>query len=227
MRKSESRSPLRRGAPGILGASLFLAAMLVPLATAADRDPSTEQFAGDVSAQTFAEYCRGDLPSNRRSKFSSALDTAERALTSSDRKAAREAFSEARSAAYRGGADSDLSVKCLGESTARRWFKGQLELNRLQSRVDSHGREDETAALYVTAVEQGASATISLVEGKSPRDFVAAIQTLDRIADPFDRERRFGAFMLSEEEARAETCHRALTSLREQAAQEHRRALKP
>jgi hypothetical protein len=226
MRKSESRSPLRRGVPRILGASLLMAALLVPLATAADGDPSKEQFDGDVSARTFEAYCRGDLPSNRRSKFFSALDAAERALASGDQKTARGAFSEARSAAYRGGGDSDLSVKCLGQSTARRWFKGQLELNRLQSRVDSHGRQDETAALYVTAIERGAPATISLVEGKRPRDFVAAVHTLEQIADAFDRERRFGAFLLSEEEALAETCRRALTSLRERAAQEHRRALK-
>jgi hypothetical protein len=225
MRKSESTRRLRRAAPGIIGPSLFLVALLVPLAAAADRDPSTGRWGGDVSARTFEEYCRDDLPSNRRSKFFSALDSAERALASGDRKTAREAFSEARSAAYRGGGDSDLSVKCLGESAARRWFKGQLELNRLRSKVDLRGREDETAALYVTAVDDGAPATISLVERKRPRDFVAAIQTLERIEDQFDRERRFGAFMLSEEDALVETCRRALASLRERAAQEHQRAL--
>jgi hypothetical protein len=181
---------------------------------------------GDVSARSFAEYCRGELPSDRRSKFFTALDTADSALASRNMKAAQNAFGEAREAAYRGGADSDLSVKCLGESVARRWFEAQLELNRQRSAIDSRGSEDETAALYVTAADQGAKAVVMWVGGKKPRRFVASIRTLEGIVDRLDNDRGFGAFMLTEENALANACRKALTSLRERAALEHRRALR-
>lgn len=226
MRKSGWTSPIRATASDALVASLFIASLLTPLAARADFDESTGRWVGDVSAETFDEYCRGELPSDRHSRFLSALETANLALASRDLKAASNAFADAREAAYRGGADSDVSIKCLGESAARRWFNGQLEFKRQRSAIDSRGSEDENAALYVTAAEQGVQPTISWVERRKPRRFVASIRTLEQIVDQLDRERRFGAFLLNEEELLAKSCRDALTSLRQRAAQEHRDALR-
>jgi hypothetical protein len=206
--------------------TLVVATVLVtPPEVRGDFDRATGKWVGDVSARNFSEYCSGELPSKRRSKFSAALDTADRALASRNLAAARDAFSEAREAAYRGGADSDLSIKCFGESVARRWFKAQLELNRQRSAIDSRGSEDEMAALYVSAADQGAKSIIRSVEGMKPRRFVTSVGTLEGIVDRIDNEREFGAFILTEEDALEKACRQALRSLRQRAAQEHQSAL--
>ena len=149
------------------------ATLIVPSLARADFDRATGRWVGDVSAKTFTEYCRGELPPDRRSRFFAALDVADSALASRNVTAAADGFGEAREVVYRGGADSDISIKCLGESVAQRWFEGQLELKRQQSAISSRGTEAETAALYVTAAEQNAKAVVALVEGTKQRRCVA------------------------------------------------------
>ena len=201
------------------------AMLIVPRLAQADFDRTTGRWVGDVSARTFDEYCRGELPPDRRTRFFAALDAADSALASRNVTGARSAFGEARELVYRGGADSDISIKCLGESVAQRWFDGQLELKRQQSAIRSRGTEAETAALYVTAAEQNAKAVVVLVEGKKPRRFVASIATLEQIVDRLDRDRDYGVFILADEETLAKTGRGAVTTLRQRASQEHRNAL--
>jgi hypothetical protein len=216
---------------GVL-ASYGVAALILSVMTAippelrADINPATGEREGDVSIMNFDDYCRGDLPQERQSRFFSAFEVANSALASNNIEAAEDAFGEARGAAYRGGADSDISIKCLGEATAGRWFDAQLDLSRRRSAIDGRGSEQEMAALYVTAVEQDAEAIVEAVGRMRPRRYVASIGTLEQIVTRIDNERAFGAFILSKENDLARACREALIQLRRKAALEHRNALR-
>jgi hypothetical protein len=223
-----SRAPIRCTSATFKSvvALILTCVAITPSEVHADFNSATGEWDGDVSATTFDEFCRGDLPPELRSRFSSALDVADSALASGNAEAAKDAFGEARGAAYRGGGDSDISIKCLGVSSANRWFESQLELNRQQSRVDARGSQDETAALYVTAVEEGGKAVVQAVGMLKPRRFVASIGNLESIALRIENERKFGAFILDKEDALARTCREAVISLRRRASQEHQQALR-
>jgi hypothetical protein len=69
---------------------------------------------GDVAARDFGTFCRDPLPADRMSRFRQNLTATETALASRDAEEARESFDIAMSAVYRGGGESDMSVKCLG-----------------------------------------------------------------------------------------------------------------
>jgi hypothetical protein len=207
--------------------TLFGVAMLLsPSEARGDLDRETGRFGGDVSAASFSEYCEGELPSDRKSKFFAALDAADSALAARNTNDARNSLSEAFGAAYRGGADSEISIKCLGESVARRWFEAQLELRRQQSAIDSRRSRDEAALLYVTAADQDATALVSRVEAKRARRFISSLRVLEGIVARVDNDRAYGAFILSEEDALAKACREALASLQRIAEQRHRKALR-
>jgi hypothetical protein len=205
---------------------ILLATTVLAPKIRADFNQATGEWEGDVSAMTFKDYCRGDLPSERRESFFASLDVADSALASNNIPAALDAFGDARGAAYRGGGDSDVSIKCLGEPTAGRWFDAQLELTRQQAATYSPGSGSEFAGLYVLAVEQDSDAIIEAVGRMKPRRFAAAIGNLEQIVARIDNEREFGAFILGKEDRLATACRDAVISLRRRAAQEHRNALR-
>ncbi len=165
------------------------------------------------------------MSSDRKSKFFAALDAADSALAARDTDDATNALSDAFRLAYRGGGDSEISIKCLGKSVARRWFEVQLELRRQQSASESRRSRDEADLLYVTAADQGATALVSQVEAKRARRFISSLRVLEGIVARVDNDRAYGAFILSEEDALTKACREALTSLRRIAEGRHRTAL--
>jgi len=216
----------RAAAPCGLFTLFGVAMLLSPSGAQGDLDQETGRLGGDVSAASFSEYCEGDLPSDRKSRFFAALDAADSSLAARDTDDARNALSEAFRVAYRGGGESEISIKCLGKSVARRWFEAQLELRRQQSASESHRSRDEAALLYVTAADQDATALVSQVEVKRARRFISSLRVLEGIVARVDNDRAYGAFILGEEDALTKVCREALTSLQRIAGQRHRTALR-
>jgi len=128
-------------------------------------------------------------------------------------------------AAYRGGADTETSIKCLGEPIARRWWKARLEIDRQRAKQASPRHRNRDSTLRATAADHGSSALVTLVGDMKPARFVSSVRSLEVMLERLDAERRFGAFMLAEEDAFEKTCREALGELRRRAAQEHDDAL--
>jgi hypothetical protein len=180
---------------------------------------------GDVAARSFSELCAGELPESRRRLFYSGLDKTEARLAQREPEAARSDLENALQAAYRGDADTDISVKCLGEPTARRWHDAELELSRQEAASDPRGILFVRAGLYVVAADHGAEGVRDAVGRQPARRFVSSLRVLEGIVDRIEHERRFGAFILAKEEEIAKACRAAIGPLRERAAREHRDAL--
>ncbi|MGI9309392.1 MAG: hypothetical protein ACR2P6_09020, partial [Gammaproteobacteria bacterium] len=108
-----------------------IAALPLVCSTAfADRNPETVKPSGDVAASNFSEYCRDDLPENRRTRFYAELQKAESSLASGNTDGAMKALGEAWREAYRGDAYNDNGIRCLGEATTRRWVAVNITLWR-------------------------------------------------------------------------------------------------
>lgn len=180
---------------------------------------------GDVAARSFSELCEGELPESRQRQFYAGLDEAEAQLARRDPEAARSALDGALMAAYRGDADTDVSIKCLGEPAARRWHDDKLELDRQEAASDSRGILFVRARLYAAAADRGADGVSAIVEQQPARRFVSSIRVLEGIVDHVEQARRFGAFILAKEDEIARACRAAIGPLRERAAREHRDAL--
>jgi hypothetical protein len=216
-----------RSAHRAIGFLLALGIALAANATAAaDGDPRPR---GDVSARSFAEYCQGDLPAPRRARFDRGLETAEAALARGDTGSAEAALSDAFSAAYRGGAETAVSIKCLGEGAARRWLDAQLELDRRKlggALADLPDRRVASeSALRLIAIDRGEDALVERIRGLEPRRFSKAWFALEEIVRRLEADRSFGAFMLPREETLERVAGRAMERLRPIADAGHRDAL--
>lgn len=195
-------------------------AMLVLAVTAAaaqtNSGPELIQGAGNVAGLSFDQECQGELRPGSEAIFETELGKAEKALAAGDADTARQAMNNALRAIYRSGADNtDVSVKCLGKPTARRWFSDKLALQRLSPQPE----------LYVTAADRGRDGLIEVVSQQPAARFVNSLRQLKDIAERIDADRRYGAFILPEEDAIATACRAALPALTEQARQHHRDAL--
>jgi hypothetical protein len=149
---------------------------------------------GDASPQNFQQFCSGPLPPSRAAEFRDNLAKTEQALAARNLEQAQLTYNNAMSAAYRGGGESDISVKCLGKSTAQRWHNTKLELKRLQTGV--RGSTD----LYLIAADQGAPGLVETVtKGKRPR-IRGSVTWLEDIARRLRAEQSYGAFLLPGEQ---------------------------
>lgn len=219
------RTLLARGAWGGVALALVATATGWPFVHAASAAPAAATRASDAAPATFAEYCEAELPAERRARFDRALSKAEEALAKGNRVNAERPLEQAFEAAARGGANSDVSIKCLGETVARRWFEAQLQLKRLRAAADAKRNRVETPSLYAMAADQGAQAIVKTVEGLQPPRVVASIGRLEGIAERLDGDRQWGAFILPEEVAIERACREAVRDLRNHAAREHQSAM--
>ena len=206
-------------------ARLTLAAICCISSAQADFNKSTGQWEGDVSAQSFAQYCEGQLPVAQTKTFNAELDQAEQALAARKIDAAQDALNSALQAVYRGGAETDISVKCLGEPVARRWQKAQIALWRLAPQSGPQGASKEYTQLYLAAFDGGHDGVVAAVRALPADRFIRAYDTVDLIAQSIAVEREFGAFMLPEETKVEQACRTALAPLQQYAKQQHQAAL--
>ena len=187
----------------------------------ADFDPKTGLQVGDTAPKNFTEYCQGELPADRQARFNAGLAEAEGALKAGRPRDAESALGKAFAAAYRGGGESEMSIKCLGEPIARRWFQAQLELNRQRTAENPR----RPASLLVTAADSGTNGLLAEIRRKKPAQFVWAINELEGIIERYAAEKQFGVYLLSEEDAIAAACAEALEPLKTEADKAHRDAL--
>ncbi|RLA46237.1 MAG: hypothetical protein DRR06_05550 [Gammaproteobacteria bacterium] len=199
----------------LMSIATIIATMGTVFSVQADFNVHTGQWEGDVSAQTFTEYCRGDLPADQQASFYAQLDLAEQALAAQKTTAAEAAMGKALSAVYRGGAESDISVKCLGEPAARRWLTTKLVIQRLAPQP----------GLYITAADRGKDGLIEIVSPQPAARFVQSFQTIEYIADRIETDRQYGAFILAQENAIEKACRDAIEPLTKQARQKHQSTL--
>ncbi len=196
------------------------AAWLVLVVSAASAQTNTGpdplQGVGDVSGLSFQQECNAELRPGSEATFEAELARAEKALAAGDADTARKAMNTALLAVYRSGADNtDVSVKCLGEPVARRWFADKLALQRLSPKPE----------LYVTAADRGRDGLVEVISKQPAARFAYSLNELKDIAGRIDAERRYGAFMLPEEETIAAACREALPPLVQLARQRHQAKL--
>lgn len=191
----------------------------------ADRNPVTGEWEGDVAAQTFAEYCRGELPADRMTTFFSELDKAERAVAAGKTDGTVTALNGAWEAAYRGDAYNDNGVRCLGEQATRRWIKANLALWRLGAGSGPDGVGGNFTGMYVAAADGGTDGIIADVSALPARGFRNSLTGLEGIVSVTDGRRSFGALVLPEEDAVANACRAAIGQLHQMAVRRHRESL--
>ena len=205
---------------------LILGAIAAPFGLAlADLDPATGQWGGDVSAQNFSQYCEGELPADRQERFDTGVSQAEAALRLNDTNTAHAALNDAWRAAYRGGAENDLAVKCLGKETAKRWYKARIEIYRQQSAARGTSKTLDYETLYVASVDESSNMLVNRFDTLSPQSFVDGMQKLEKIVLNIENQRDFGAFILMEEVRMESTGTATLLLLKQQASEKHRRAM--
>jgi len=200
-------------------------AAIVNVQAATDADRAKWARGGDAAAQSFEEYCwrLREFTSKGQAAFYAELDNAERSLASRNTIAAKRTLRNAL-AAINLGRDDDLSVKCLGEAAARRWLTAQLTLQRLAPDNRLLGKWVD-GALYLAAADHGTDGIIEVVSAQTARQFKQSIPLLERIVSEIERLRKFGTFMLPEEDAIAKASQAALGPLRKQAWRKHEAAL--
>ena len=163
---------------------------------------------GDASPQNFQQFCSGPLPASRANAFRENLAMSEQAIAARNLEQAQLTFNNAMSAAYRGGGESDMSVKCLGKTTAARWHTAKLELKRLQA--DVRGSTD----LYLIAADRGTPGLIeTITKGKRPQ-IRGSVTWLEEIARRLGAEQAYGAFLLSGEQDILEASEAAVKEIR-------------
>lgn len=194
-------------------------------AASADRDPVTGEIVGDTSPVSFAEACRRDLLPDQEARFYESLGRAESALAAGETETGVDALQSAIGAAYRGGAESNLAVKCLGRPAAKRFIEAQLESYRQHRSSTADPMRLRRPELIVLAVDSGADAVVRAVEASSMRGFVSAVRILERAVERLEAHRDFGAFLVSQEEKLLASGRAALAPLRDRAAREHEQAL--
>lgn len=194
----------------------------------ADIDPRTgRQLGGDAAPQNFAQYCQGELPRDRLSTFNAELARAEGALAAGNGDQADDALLGAFKAIFRGGAeDSALSVKCLGEQTARRWFNAKLAVWRVVSGDRRLEQSSRGNMRYLLAANANPDSTAKLIKGVAAERFKPAYRAVREAVQMIESEREYGAFILREEEQIQANGREVLGSLSEFAAREAAAALK-
>lgn len=194
----------------------------VPIGAHADVDPKTGRIGGDAAAQSFAEYCRGELPAERESRFYAELDDAEQALDAGDLAMAETALGGAWQAAFRGGGETDVGVRCLGEQATRRWFQARLELWRRGSSAGARGGMGaDYTTLYAVAADHGSKGIVEVVSKRPADRFTWAYHSVEDIVEVDEWARAYGTLILPEEQAIANAAREALPALREYAKREH------
>jgi len=184
---------------------------------------------GDAAPQNFEGYCRGDLSVRARETFPELLARAEKAVAAKNGLAASQALGEAERLAYRGGAETDMSVKCFGQPTYRRWFDTKIAAWRLGVSAGTGGSGfilQDIDRYALLALDDGADALVAEITTKSPALFRPLYRTTERLADQLDGQREFGAFMLPEEIRIEQNARGALATLRDYAAGQVESALK-
>jgi hypothetical protein len=181
--------------------------------------------AGHVEPQNFDQFCaaevrRGDLRGRTmeeelKQKFFAELDRAERAIAAGDLDTTRNAMALAGGAVGRTmiGDKLNLSVKCHGESAARRWFNVNLGIWRLATgdeRLEFGARKEMRYSLFANGADEVAKRVSNVPE----RQFKGSFRPVQRAVDEVESERDFGAFILSEEERVVAAGREALASLR-------------
>jgi len=215
----------------IWSVSLACAALAAVVGAHADIDPRTgQQGGGDVSPQTFADFCGADMRRNDArgsalqdeltATFYRELDRAEGALATGDEPAADDALRKASTAVYRGGTETDLSVKCLGESTARRWFNAKLALWRLQPASRRLENASRDSMRYLMAADRSPDKVVERIKNGPADRFLQSYRAIQEAVGVIEAEREYGAFILREEDQIATTGREALGSLREYAENE-------
>ena len=205
-----------------------IAVTVVGLATVlpalADIDPVTGENVGDVMPQNFTELCRvqkriGEargptMEQELKTRFYAELERAERALAAGDAVVASDTLYGAAATMYMGGREgSMLSVKCLGEPTARRWFNANLGVWRLATgdrRLEIEARDEMRYSLFV----DGADDVATRVRNVPAKRFKGSFRAVKDAVDMIESERDFGAFILREEEQVVAAGRDALASLR-------------
>jgi len=190
----------------------------------ADVDPVTgEMGRGDAAAQSFAEFCRDELPADRRNRFYVELGNADREVAAGNTDAAGAALNNAWLAAFRGGGETDVSVRCLGEQATRRWFNTRLELWRRGSSAGLSGGMGggDYTTLYVAAADRGSDGVVAVVENRPAEQFIRAYHSVENIIEVSDWAREYGTLTLPEEQKIAKAARDALPALQEYAKREH------
>ncbi|MGI9343633.1 MAG: hypothetical protein ACR2QV_12350 [Gammaproteobacteria bacterium] len=199
---------------------------LAPVGPAlADIDPVTGENVGDTMPQNFDELCRTQkrigeargetMQQELRTRFYAELERAERALAAGNAGEASDTLYGAAATMYMGGREgSMLSVKCLGEPTARRWFNVNLGVWRLATgdqRLEIGARDDMRYSLFA----DGADDVATRVRNVPAKRFKGSFRAVQDAVDMIESEREFGAFILQEEEQVVAAGGEALASLRE------------
>lgn len=206
--------------------SLLMGAALlgVALPAQADIDPRTGRQTGDVGAQNFAEFCEYELPAQQQKLFFKSLGEAEKAIAAQREAEASRSAAIALGAVFRGGPETDTSVKCLGKSVAERWNTMRLALFSLQNTQQSDARVGD-AQLFTAANEGGTGQILNLMSDRSSGDFRAALGRLKEYPRQLDAARSFGVFILPRESSIATAFRGAIGPLQEAAAEKSRAAL--
>jgi hypothetical protein len=212
------------GAGGFNTFFLATAGIGVSFSVGADIDPRTGRPTGDVGPANFAEFCAVALPASRNKTFFEQLEMAEKAVATGNDSAAESHLASALGAAYRGGAETDMSVKCFGEDTWRRWFGIRQDLYRLQAQ-SRPGRGTEMAQLVTAAANGGRAAVVELVSSQQTQEFRTSMFTLWRATDQVEAERAYGAFVIGDQAAIAQSFREADEPLRAHAQRQARAAL--
>ncbi len=191
----------------------------------ADFDPKTGEYGGDVSAQTFAQYCRGDLPAERKATFNAELQKAEQFAADRNTDDAQAALSLAWEATHRGGAYDDTGVRCLGEGVTRHWLTVNLALWRLGAGSGPEGIGGDFTGMYVAAADGGTDGIIATVSPQPAREFRRSVAGLEGIVSLTEGRRSFGTLVLPEEDVIANATRAAVDALRQQAEKNRRTTL--
>ena len=222
----------------IWGLSLGFASAACVIVAQADIDPRTGlQGGGDASPQSFSEFCGAELRRNdargqalqdeMTKRFYAELERAERALAAGNTAEAADRLTSAEGSIYRGGReDSITSVKCLGEPTARRWFKVSLSVWRAAKgdrRLEISWRRDMQYMLAAPAKPESVASTIEA----APADrFKGSYRAVSDAVEAIEADRNYGAFILREEEQIVANGREVLALLSDFARREAAAALK-
>jgi hypothetical protein len=202
--------------------TLTLISLMLFQPTLADStsDARTESNAG--YPPNFAALCQGDLTPKLQAEFDTNLDTAEKALQTRNLDQAGEALSRAGSAAIRGPNETFYSaaLKCQGKTKARRMFLASRDYHLARK---AQGEKD--IPFWVIVASDGKSGIMNFIQSYDGNQYRRATMSVQTIIDEKERDRDYGAFLLSEEEAMLKACRDALPAMRAHADSKHSAAL--
>jgi len=170
----------------------------------------------------FAALCQGGLTHKLQAEFDTNLNKAEQALQASNLDQAGEALSRASSASIRGPNETFYSaaLKCQGETKARRMFVASRDYHLARK---AQGEKD--IPFWVIVASDGKSGIMNYTQAYDGNRYRRARMSVEAIIDEKERDRNYGAFLLSEEEAMLKACRDALPAMRDHADSKHSAAL--